>query len=223
MDFLYWLQSVRTPFFDRVFSLITTFGEETLFIAIAMAFFWCIDRKRGYYLLLVGFTGVIGTQILKMSFRIPRPWVLDPEFPIVESAREAATGYSFPSGHTQCATTLYGGIAGTAKKNAMRIGGIALVLLVAFSRLYLGVHTLLDVGVGLLLGTVLLLILYPLYEYAYGHPKRMYAVIGGVVAITLANLIFVHVFPFPQDVDAENLENAISTAWKMTGIILGVA
>ena len=160
MEFLRFLESIRTPIGDALMSFITLFGEETLFIVLALVFFWCIDKKRGYYLLFTCFTGTICIQFLKMTFRIPRPWVLDPNFTIVESAREAATGYSFPSGHTQCAAGLWGGIARSAKKRSVQIGGTVLVLLVALSRMYLGVHTPLDVLVSLGIALVVIFGLY---------------------------------------------------------------
>ena len=111
MAFLKLLESIRTPFLDTFFSLITLFGEETLFILVGLLFFWCIDKKEGFFLLCVGLMGTVINQALKLFFRIPRPWVRDPSFTIVESAREAATGYSFPSGHTQTSVGVYGGIA----------------------------------------------------------------------------------------------------------------
>ena len=48
----------------------------------------------------VGFFGTLVNQFLKLVCRVPRPWVRDPNFTIVEAARADATGYSFPSGHT---------------------------------------------------------------------------------------------------------------------------
>ena len=101
MEFLKLLEGIRTPFLDSFFSVITTLGEETIFIVVGLLFYWCIDKKQGYYLFFVGFFGTILNQFLKLLFRIPRPWVKDPDFTIVESARAGATGYSFPSGHTQ--------------------------------------------------------------------------------------------------------------------------
>ena len=178
MEFLRFLESIRTPVGDALMSFITLFGEETLFIVLALVFFWCIDKRRGYYLLFTGFTGLIGVQILKMSFRIPRPEVLDPNLTIVESAREAATGYSFPSGHTQCASALWGGMARTAKKRALQIGGVVLAFLVGFSRMYLGVHTPLDVGVSLGIAAIIICALYYIVYRGYDKPKRMYIACG---------------------------------------------
>ena len=47
MEFLYFLESLRNPVLDFLFSLITLGGEETVFMAVGMIFFWCIDKNRG--------------------------------------------------------------------------------------------------------------------------------------------------------------------------------
>ena len=133
MEFLRFLEGLRTPFMDTVMSLITQLGDELFFMVIAITMFWCIDKRRGYYLLSVGFVGTVLNQFLKLVFRIPRPWVLDPEFTIVESAREAATGYSFPSGHTQNAVGTFGGVARSSKKRWVQIVSIVILLLVSFA------------------------------------------------------------------------------------------
>ena len=96
MALLYWFESIRSPVLDRVMLLLTCLGEETLFMAAALFVFWCRDKRRGYYLLSVGFAGTLINQWLKIVCRVPRPWVRDPDFTIVESARAGAGGYSFP-------------------------------------------------------------------------------------------------------------------------------
>ena len=78
---------------------------------MGMVLFWCVYKRLGYYLLSVGLTGTVLNQFLKLLFRIPRPWVRDNSLTVVGDATEAATGYSFPSGHTQTAVGIYGGIA----------------------------------------------------------------------------------------------------------------
>lgn len=90
MTVLYWLEGLRNPVLDALFSLITRLGEETVFLLLAVTIFWCVDKRRGYYLLFVGFFGTVVSQTLKLAFRIPRPWVRDPAFTIVESARAQA-------------------------------------------------------------------------------------------------------------------------------------
>ncbi len=222
MEFLKLIAQWRNPFLDGLMSIITMFGEESLFIAVALAIFWCVDKRRGYYLLFIGFIGTVINQFLKMVFRIPRPWIQDPEFKIVESAREQATGYSFPSGHTSVATTLYGGLAVSAKRWFMRVIGIVLVLLIAFSRMYLGVHTPLDVITSLAIGAVLALVFYPVICWAYNRPYAMFALVIGVSALAFANLVFMHTFPFPADVDVANLDHALENAWKLVGLSIAM-
>ena len=111
MPFLHFIQDLRTPILDSFFSLITHLGEETFFLVIAILFFWCLNKREGYFILITGLLGAVTNQFAKILFRVPRPWVLDPEFDIVESARAEATGYSFPSGHTQNISCTYGAIA----------------------------------------------------------------------------------------------------------------
>ena len=222
MSLLYALQEMRTPFLDTIMALVTRLGEETIFMVVAIVVFWCVSKVGGYYLLSVGFLGTVMNQFLKMLFRIPRPWVLDPNFDIVESAREAATGYSFPSGHTQSAVGTVGGLARMTKKNWLRWVLVVLVLLVAFSRMYLGVHTPLDVGVSLGIGAVLVLVLWPLVRSAEEKPARMLWVLLGMLACSVAFLLFMEIYQFPADTDAHNLESAVANAWKLSGATVGM-
>ena len=222
MSFLYVLQSLRNPVTDALFSLITLLGEEALFLAVALMIFWCVDKKNGYYLMIVSFVGLCFNQFLKLLCRIPRPWVLDPDFPIVEQAREAATGYSFPSGHTQTAVGCYGAIARFTGRRALRISMIVLTVLVAFSRMYLGVHTPWDVLASLLIGSVLVLLLYPLITRAMQSPPLMYVIIAVLILLAVAFTVYVECFPFPADVDAENLIDGRKNAWTILGCALAM-
>lgn len=222
MNFLKWLESVRTPFFDVFFSLITRLGEETLFIVVGLVFFWCINKKQGYYLLSVGFLGTVINQFLKLTFRIPRPEKLSPGFTIVESAREAATGYSFPSGHTQTAVGVFGGIARIYKRWRVVIPCALIALLVMISRMYLGVHTPLDVFVSLGVGLLLVLVLFPVVERVTATPKGMRIFLSSLLGIAVLYLLFVVLFPFPADIDVKNYESGVKNAYKILGCVLGL-
>ena len=83
MEILYWLEKIRMPGLNELMLAVTRLGEETVFLVLALIVFWCVDKKRGYLLMSVGFLGFIVNQFMKLTFRIPRPWVLDPEFTIV--------------------------------------------------------------------------------------------------------------------------------------------
>ena len=220
MSFLYFLENLRNPVLDMFFSLITLLGEETLFMVVGMIVFWCVDKNKGYYLLFVGFVGTVVNQFIKIVCRVPRPWIRDPDFTIVESAREAAAGYSFPSGHTQVSAGLFGGIARQTGNKLLRIVMIVLAALVALSRMYLGVHTPADVLVSLVLATVLVLVGYPLFEKAKKEPKVMFAILFSFVAMMIGYLCFV--YSLPGDVDAHNLLSAQKNGYTLLGCSLGL-
>ena len=110
MGFLYLLEKIRLPGLNEFMLGITHLGDETAFLVVALILIWCVDKFTGYYVLSVGFLGTIANQFMKLWFRIPRPWVLDEHFTILEQAREGASGYSFPSGHTQSAVGTFGAI-----------------------------------------------------------------------------------------------------------------
>ena len=225
MSFLYFLEEIRNPVLDFLFSIVTLFGEETVFMAVGMIVFWCISKQKGYYLLCVGFVGTVINQFLKILFRIPRPWVKDPNFTIVESAREAASGYSFPSGHTQTSVGLFGGLALKFKNRAIRIASIALCVLVPLSRMYLGVHTPADVGVSIVIALVLIFVLAPIFEKAERSPKVMYALLFSLTGIMLTYLLFISFWQFPEEVfhvdNVHNYISAVKNAYTLTGCMLG--
>ncbi len=234
MEILYLLENIRNPILDAIVAFITIFGEETVFMAVCMIIFWCIDKWQGYYLLLTGFAGTVINQTLKMTFKVPRPWIKDPNFTIVESAREAATGYSFPSGHTQSSVGMFGGIARANKNKAVRIICVFMCILVPFSRLYLGVHTLLDVGVSVLIALTLILVGFPLFKKAQNSPKTMYiilCVLTLMVGGALLYFIYGNHAPFqiltsyvdPATAEAnENLISAIKNGCTLFGCIIGL-
>ena len=217
MEFLYALESIRNPVCDAIMSVVTQLGGEMVYMAVAIVAFWCVSKGLGYYILTVGFAGTVLNQFLKITCRIPRPWVQDPDFTIVESAREAATGYSFPSGHTQNAFASFGCLGMWSRRTLWRAVCAAVILLIAFSRMYLGVHTPLDVGVSLVSGLALTLALWPLFRDIESHQGRMYAAIGAMLALTLAYLLYVELYPFPADTDAENLASALENGYKLLG------
>lgn len=223
---MYFLESIRNPVLDLLFSVITLFGEETVFMAVGMIFFWCIHKYEGYYLLCTGFFGTIINQFLKITCRIPRPWVRDPNFTIVESAREAAGGYSFPSGHTQVSVGLFGGIARARGHRILRGVMIALCVLVPLSRMYLGVHTPWDVGVSVCIALVLIFVLHPLFKKAEKDARVMYGILSVLTVCVVAYLLYVTLYPFPESVylaeNIHNLESAQKNAYTLLGCMAGL-
>lgn len=225
MEVLYWFESFRNPFLDFFFSAITHLGEETFFIVLGLIFFWCVNKKEGYYLLSVGFVGTIINQFLKMLFRIPRPWVRDKNFSPVESAKPEATGYSFPSGHTQCSVGIYGGLALWNKNVIFRVVNIAICILVPVSRMYLGVHTPADVGVSFIIAIALVFGFYPFIKRFFENRKTMCIFLGVLVLFSLFYCIFAELYKLPANATSEdftNIASGIKNGYKMLGCTLGI-
>ena len=219
MEILYLLESVRMPVLDMFFLLITKLGEETAFLVAALIVYWCVDKRKGYYMLSVGFLGTMANQFLKITCRIPRPWVLDENFAILEQAREAAAGYSFPSGHSQSSVGTFGAISAFTKNRVIRWLCIAACVLVPLSRLYIGVHTPLDVLVGSAMALVLVFLLKkPVLKH---HERSMPVLLVSLLLISAAQLLYMECWPFPADVDAHNLESAVKNAYTMLGCSCG--
>ena len=218
MEFLYLLEKIRVPGLNEFMLLITQLGEETAFLVAAMVVFWCVDKRRGYFLMSVGFMGTMLNQFLKLMFRIPRPWVLDENFSILEQAREAAAGYSFPSGHTQSAMGTFGAFAVTEKRKWVAIVCWVVAGLVAFSRMYIGVHTPYDVLASVAIALALIFLLRPVARGADMKPA-----IIAMLVMAMGLLAYVELYPFPAEVDEHNLQSGMKNAYTMAGCMIGVA
>lgn len=155
MEFLKFLESVRMPAATALFELLTWLGEELFIVGALCLIYWCINKKLAYRICFAYFASGLAVQALKITFRIPRPWILDSTFQPVEGALKTATGYSFPSGHTQSATALYGTFLLKEKRRRWRILSLCAIIAVGLSRMYLGVHTPKDVIAAFIVSFVL--------------------------------------------------------------------
>lgn len=220
MELLYLLEKLRFPLLNDLMLAITHLGEETAFLAIALIVFWCVDKYEGYYLMGVGLFGNMANQFLKITCRVPRPWVRDPNFHALEAAIPEAGGYSFPSGHSQTAVGTFGCIAVTRKNKLLRGICIALMILVPFSRMYVGVHTPADVLVGSAMALVMVFAFRPLM--LRGNKTGIQATFTGLLFLSIFYLLFVELYSFPADIDAHNYESAVKNAYTFIGCFVGV-
>lgn len=217
MQFLYLLENIRFPLMNELMLLITQFGEETAFLVAALIVFWCVDKNRGYYILGVGFSGTILTQFLKLLCKVPRPWVLDPNFEPIPGSKEAAGGYSFPSGHSQSSVGTFGSLAVAGKNKVLRWIFVAICVLVPFSRMYLGVHTPADVLVGSACAIVLIFGLRFLNDGRF--VKQTLLILSGVAVVYF---VFVQFLLDPQNLDAHNYESGLKNAYTLMGAVFGM-
>ena len=216
MEFLYLLEKIRMPGLNEFMEIITHLGAETAFLVTALIIFWCVNKRQGYYILSVGFVGTIFNQFLKLWFRVPRPFELDPNFKCLPAAYEGATGFSFPSGHTQSSVGTFGGIANSTKNKWVRAIGISIAILVPLSRMYVGVHTLVAAAIAV----VLIVTFKPI---VYGNDgKNMPILLAAMSLIAVAYLCFVELYEFPEEVNYERLESGVESAYTLLGALLGM-
>ena len=155
------IQSISNLFFDVLFQIFTMFGEELILISIITTIYWAYDKKFGEYIAYSSLTSLLFNNALKDIFKMKRPIG---EEGIRTLRAETATGYSFPSGHSQGAASFYGSIAIYFKKRIIYILATIIIFLVGISRLYLGVHYPKDVLVGIALGLLISIISYKLFR-----------------------------------------------------------
>ena len=162
MEIIKFIQSFTSPFLDGFFQTVTMLGEEYFYIIILALVFWCIDKRYGYKLSFAFlFSGVVN-GVVKSIVNAPRPIGAEG----IRSLRvETATGTSFPSGHTQNITSFLVSLMKQLRRAWVYAIGAVLILLVAVSRLYLGVHWPADVLGAIVIGTFAVLLADVVFEY----------------------------------------------------------
>jgi undecaprenyl-diphosphatase len=222
MEILRALESIRTPFLDELILLITRMGEQMIIIAVFCAIFWCINKRMAYVLGIVFFMSAILVQGMKIVFRVDRPWVYDPSFTTVPGAVGAATGYAFPSGHTQNAAAYLMPLGVMLKNKIVRIILFGLALLVAFSRMYLGVHYLSDVLVSLLIVAVILWFAIKFYYNAPENNKTEALFPLIICAATIAIFAMVIIMNLAEVTEPAKLRDSVLAGGAAAGFAVGM-
>lgn len=158
IEFIKYLRNSSNSFWDTIMQGITILGEKNVLIFILAFIFFIYDKKIGQTIAYTIFTSLLVNNTIKGIVKYVRPFTYDSDVKAVRT--ETATGYSFPSGHTQNAATLYPSIVYNCKfkpktRKILWFAVTIIVILIGFSRVFLGVHYPKDVIVGLLLGYAL--------------------------------------------------------------------
>lgn len=160
-DFILWIQQFSNDFLDGFFVLITTLGNRQTYIIILPLFYWCFNKREtfrlGLFLLISAYINILFKTVANVA---------RPDNENIRVVYEESTGGtpSFPSGHAQGSTSLFGYILYYNKNKVIRIGAVVLILLISLSRVYLGLHYLVDVLVGITVAIGLLIGYNFLYE-----------------------------------------------------------
>lgn len=205
ITYLLFLQEFRnsihdawTPFMEwmSLFSI-------TYLLFIPVFIYWCINKRKGLYILASYFTCTSLNAVLKLTACVYRPWIRDSRIIPAGNAISTAGGYSFPSGHTTTATPIYGGLAVTFWNSKttkwLSVLCVIALLITCFSRNYLGVHTPQDVLVGLCLGILTLWAMARLFHYLSQHPQKEDVILLGAFILGALAIVYITFKSYPID------------------------
>jgi len=185
------VQSFSNPFLDVFFEGVTIVAEQFIMMFVVGYFYWCSERTYNAKFMLTVMSGFSVNALFKNIFRVQRPFVKYKD-EIRTLRMQTATGYSYPSGHTQNATTVFG-LIGFKLKRFFPLIGFALIFLIGFSRVYLGVHTVYDVLGGLAFGAVWCFVSFKIYDILEKKKEPLWFLLYAIpsfFAIIFVNLNF---------------------------------
>jgi membrane-associated phospholipid phosphatase len=157
LDCIRLIQEAASPGLTSVMRVLTNLGGEYFYIALLLFIYWCVSERQGFRLGLVLLLSGAANSAVKIACKQPRPYDLDPSLGL-----SFESTFGFPSGHAQNALVFWGALVPGLGRRIGRLKAfvvaLLLILVVAFTRLYLGVHFPTDILGGWLLGGVLLIL-----------------------------------------------------------------
>lgn len=204
LNILKFFQSMRNPILNAFFLILTISTEVPVVVLLTAIMYWCINKKYGQKLLFALIPNIVINTGIKELVKEPRPIGAKG----LKSLRtETATGYSFPSGHTQTATTFWTSLILIFKQKWIYILGSIMILGVGLSRLYLGVHWPVDVVGGWIFGIVFTVIFAKLFDIV--DESKNY------------KLLFLVLIPFIIFIFIVKSESYVKILGLLVGLILG--
>ena len=190
--------------FAEFLAKMTFFGELNTALLVMAVVYWCASKRLGTYLLMGWNANRLINGFLKVTVCAYRPWIRDARVVPFGNSMATATGYSFPSGHATNASSVFGG--GMLWKNSsgtMRVLLGIVVVLVAFSRIYLGVHTPQDIlcGAGFSLLTMWLTL--KMMDRLETRPEKDRIVAGVGIALAVLLAVYASLKSYPRNYGAD--------------------
>ena len=230
MDYLFFLQGIRDTtggIFDEFFNAVSKIAVDIMPI-LPFLVYWAVDKSWGYRFLGTLWCGEVINGIVKLTVCAYRPWIRDSRIVPAGDSKVAATGYSFPSGHTMCATSMYGTTAvwQHKKRKWLAIGCGVMILITGFSRNFLGVHTPQDVIVGFTETAVIVLIAGFVQKKVNGNSDLADKLTICGIVLAVGAIIYVQLKSYPMDyvdgallVDPEKMKKDL---FKGVGGLIGL-
>ena len=238
IQYLLALQDLRLSLpgpIETFFVLLSYIGDGPALVALVLVVYWCVDKRSGQFTFMAFGCANFVSQLLKNIVCAYRPWIRDAAITPAEASIEGAGGYSFPSGHTTGTASSLGSFAWLARRKRVWITVVCIVVIVlmGFSRNYLGVHTPQDVLVGLLVAIVMIALTQQFFNWIErydalmpGHNKDIVVMVV-LLVVSVASVAFVMLKPYPMDyVDGQLLVDPVTMqkgSFESAGILAGLA
>lgn len=214
-------QSLRIPALTGVFLLLTEFGAETIQLPLIAFLYWCGKKRIAILIGISFFSGMVVNQLLKITFCVQRPFLRFENLAAVAEALPGASGFSFPSGHTAGAISVYGMIAMLTEKRWLKVVMVSLIAAVGISRLYLGVHTPTDVLAAIVIGTLILIAVRIASRSLAANPalKNRFLLLG--FTLLLISMLYALLKPYPEGTGAFLRSDVMKTVGAALGGLIG--
>ena len=233
IQYLLFLQELRSAtggVFNEFFNALSKFAVDVLPF-LPFIIFWCTDKKWGYRFITTMGIGEVTNGLIKLTVCAYRPWIRSDLIEPAGDSKTAATGYSFPSGHTVKATEIYGTgfVWQKDKRRWISVLCAVLIVLTGFSRNFLGVHTPQDVICGFLEASILICAVGFVQKKIDGNEKTLdILTVVGLIFVVLA-MIYITQKSYPMDyvdgellVDPQKMMNdSFKACGELTGLLVG--
>lgn len=230
MDYLYALQTARETwgnFLNPILYCVSEFAfyGVPLFILVL---YTSVDKKKYFSMAFSMVTANFVVNFIKIVACVYRPWVRDARLHVHPLAEHSSSGYSLPSGHTTGGTTFYGMLALNEYRGKKRVGFIiAMVIMIcmtAFSRNWLGAHTILDVISAIIITILCITFCEMLTSYIEKNPEKdILVLIAGLIIVAASIAIFLlKSYPIDYAADGSVLVDTIAAqkdSWLAAGFL----
>lgn len=153
LAFILWVQSVN-PSLDAFFKTVNWLQTEEFFLIALPIVWWCIDKRVGASLAFLFLSADYLVRLLKGITGVQRPYQVEPRVRNLDPQNDA----SFPSAGAMDTLIFWVYLALAFRRRLLWAASLLLVVLLAFTRVYLGVHYPTDVLASILIGAVILVL-----------------------------------------------------------------
>lgn len=209
-----WVVPMRNDFFTTVFEFFTWLGYPTFMMLFLALGYWFLGKEKFTRVAVIVIVSTVLNAFLKDFWENPRPDIafrLDPE---------VGSSYGMPSGHAQISAVLWFWVAQEFRRVWVWALAVVVVAGICFSRIYLGIHDLEDILVGLILAALSL----SLYRFCFSSrfdKIRQGPLYVHLLAIIVVGLIVKLTWPNQQNSIGAVVVFGFLAAWLLGASIEG--